>query len=371
VVRPILTLLGIALFAACAHRGAIVIEHVNVVDVASGIIRPDQRVVIASRERRVIDGSGKFLIPALWDMHVHVASEAALAEFVRWGVTGVRDMGNELPDLLALRRRIESRELVGPRLIFGGPQLAGPPYPATASRRIVNDAAEAEAAVRELAAQGVDFIKVWEGVPRDAFFAIARAAREHRLPFAGHVPDSVSPAEASDAGQKSIEHMEFVPPRCLPIFEGRTAPADCDALLETTLQRLARNGTRLDPTVGSFRNFVGPERFPPLFAAFRRIAAPMIRRSGVRILAGTDVGSMNIVPGKSLHDELRLLVDAGWTPLEALRAATINATELLGLPPGDDAVLLDGNPLDDITNTARIAAVIRGGTFSRGGGVAK
>lgn len=215
--------------------------------------------------------------------------------------------------------------------------------------------------MRELAEQRVDFIKVWEELSRDAFFAIARASRARRLPFAGHVPDSVSPIEASDAGQQSIEHMEFVTPECLPIFEGRAAPAGCDALLETTLRRLAQNGTWLDPTVSSFRNFVGPERFPPLFAAFRRIA-PMIRQSGVRILAGTDVGSMKIVPGKSLHDELRLLVDAGWTPLEALRAATTSPREFLGLPPDDDDVLLDRDPLADIANTASIAAVIRGGT---------
>src|ERR1051325_3052546 len=355
-------LLGTAFLTACAHGGGgIVIEHVNVVDVAAGVVRPDRRVVIPGSERRTIDGRGKFLIPALWDMHVHLPGEAALAELLRWGVCGVRDMGNELPDLVALRRRVESRQLAGPRLIVCGPQLAGPPHTPTASRRIVGNAAEAEGAVRELEAQGVDFIKVWEGIPRDAFFAIARAARAERLPFAGHVPDSVTAIEASDAGQRSIEHMEFVPPQCLPIFEGRAAPAGCDALLETTLRRLARNGTWLDPTVSSFRNFVGAERFPPLFAAFQRLA-PMIRRSGVRILAGTDLGSMHIVPGKSLHDELRVLVDAGSTPPGALRAATIGAAEFLDLPPSGDAVLLDGDPLADITNTARIAVVIRSGT---------
>jgi imidazolonepropionase-like amidohydrolase len=250
------------------------------------------------------------------------------------------------------------------RLVFAGPQLAGPPYTPTPSRRIVTSAAEGEAAVRELAAQRVDFIKVWEGLPRDAFFAIARAAREQRLPFAGHVPDSVTPVEASDAGQKSIEHMEFVPSQCLPIFEGKDM--DCDALLDATLRRLAQNGTWLDPTISSFRNFVGPQRFVPLFAAFKRIA-PMIRRNGVRILAGTDVGSMRIVPGQSVHDEMQLLVDAGWTPLETLRAATVDPRLFLGLPPGDDYVLLEANPLDDIGNTRRIALVIlRGRVFASG-----
>jgi cytosine/adenosine deaminase-related metal-dependent hydrolase len=101
-VRSLLSLLGIAVFfAACAHRGgAIVIEHVNVVDVAAGVVRPD---------RRVIDGTGKFLIPGLWDMHVHLADKPALGEFLRWGIVGIRDMGNDLPDLLALRQRIECR----------------------------------------------------------------------------------------------------------------------------------------------------------------------------------------------------------------------------------------------------------------------
>jgi hypothetical protein len=185
----------------------------------------------------------------------------------------------------------------------------------------------------------------------------------------------VTPAEASAAHIGSIEHLEFVADSCLVIFDvaRRTArtppPAGCTSKdFDRLFAQFAKNGTWLTPTIGSFRIWVNAEQFNAIFATFSELV-PLIRKHRIPILAGTDNGNRGIVPGKSLHEELELLVKAGFTPLEALRAATVNAARFLKLknpPLGQlgqpaDLVLLDANPLEDIRNTQRIVAVYRSG----------
>ncbi len=186
-------------------------------------------------------------------------------------------------------------------------------------------------------------------------------------------PASLTPIEVSDAGQKSIEHLEFVPDSCLGIFApaaSRAAlPAQCNrAGLDSIAAHLERNGTWLDPTIGSFRVFAA-RQFPAILAGFKELVS-LLRARRLRLLAGTDLGTSGIVPGASLHDELGLLVDAGFTPIEALRASTISPAEFLGLDdslgtvePGKlaDLVLLAADPLRDIRNTRTVVAVIREG----------
>lgn len=347
----------------------LVVAHVTVIDVAAGTAIPDQIVVIRGRRiaivgdagtttvpdgAEVIDGSGRYLIPGLWDMHVHLDS-ADLAPLVRLGITGARDMGGDLEELFAWRRRINAGEVTGPRLVFAGPMLRGTLTPEQGIR-----------AVDSLAARGVDFIKVHEGVSRDAYFAIARRARAKDTPFVGHVPAGIGPVEASEAGQRSIEHLEFVPDACLSIFgpAGTCTPERLDLILD----QFAKNDTWLDPTIGSFRVFA-PRQWPFIFAGFRDLV-PGLRAHRIELLAGTDLGTTGIEPGASLHDELSLFVDAGFTPAEALRAATLNPARFLGLTDSlgsvardkiADLVLLERDPLSDIHNTRSIAAVIQGG----------
>jgi len=224
-------------------------------------------------------------------------------------------------------------------------------------------------AVDSLATRGVDFIKVHEGLSRDAYFAIVREARARHIPFVGHVPAGISPIEASDAGQLSIEHVEFIPDTCLGIFAA-TSTTCTHAALDSLLAHLARNGTWLDPTIGSFRIFA-PTQWPAIFAGFKDLV-PLLRAHHLGLLAGTDLGTTGIVPGASLHDELSLLVSAGYTPAEALRAATLNPARFLGLADSlgtvepdklADLVLLERDPLVDIRNTRSIAVVIQGGTI--------
>jgi imidazolonepropionase-like amidohydrolase len=211
-------------------RETIAIAHVNVIDATGAAVRPDQTVLVdqgriraigtadevtVPAEARVVDGSGKYLIPGLWDMHVHCGEETSLALFVANGVTGVRVMwGNPLMAVLATgkqihtewRKEIAEGRRLGPRLVVASNILDGPKtvWPGSTS---VSTAAEARQAVRDAKQAGADFIKVYSLLPREAYFAIADEAKKQGLPFAGHLPVTVRAEEASSAGQKSIEHL--------------------------------------------------------------------------------------------------------------------------------------------------------------------
>jgi imidazolonepropionase-like amidohydrolase len=350
------------------------------------LIRRDRILSVGSstdlplpQKTRVIDGRGKFLIPGLWDMHVHSDGDSrALRLFLAAGVTGVRDMGGDLAKLTEARDRLLSGNLAGPRLLFAGPRLVGPPSEPDSDVCVIHSPDEARRAVNSLADQRVDFIKVHDGLSRESYLAIADSAKARGLPFVGHVPASMTPLEASNLGQKSIEHFEFLPKPCLVLFDpkarkGNAIPPGCDPEpLDALLHRFAQNGTWLCPTIQSFRYFA-PTQWDAIFAGSRDIVRS-VRRNHILILAGTDwsrdMEGKGALPGGSLHDELRLLVEAGFTPLEALRAATLGPAIFLGLSHSlgtvdagkiADLVLLEANPLEDIRNTERIVAVISQG----------
>lgn len=358
--------------------------HVNVVDVRSGhidnnlcvvvrdhlIVKVDRSCGTLPLSCRLIDGKGKYLIPGLWDMHVHSdGEERALSSMARAGITSVRDMGGNLQKLEKARQEIAAGLWQSPTLFFAGPLLEGPPTEAQDDTWIVHDVGEAQRDVAELADAHVDFIKVHDNLSREVYFAIAAAAKERSLPFAGHVSASVSPVEASNAGQTSIEHFEFLPKPCLPLLSEQKVPPGCEKpALDAMLKTFARNGTYLCLTLQSFQYWV-PAQWPTTFTAARALV-DQIRTAQVRILAGTDWGtyleSKGARPGWSLHDELEILVRAGFTPLEALQSATLNPAVFLGLErrlgtvePGKTAslVLLRANPLTNIQNTRAIIAV--------------
>lgn len=375
---------------------------------------------------RTIDAGGGYLVPGLWDMHVHTLSqsEAFFPLFIAHGVTGVRDMGGYLDSLRAVCARLAQGLAPAPRLFAAGPLLDGPHQRwSHAIAWHLETPEQARAAVDSLARAGVDFVKVYASLSPRVYDAVAAAARAHRLPFAGHVPLSVSAAAASDAGQASLEHggLDITVGDCAPdararamallgvwsrdgygpYLQGKLAligdrDPECAAELYA---RYRRNGTHVVPTmvnelkdsatvdwaslqyadsasrdacVGTVEGFYQADERTrrDYYAAYVRDVGAL-HRAGVPLLAGTDVPNPCVIAGASLHTELERLVQAGLTPYQALRSATADASRFLGV--GDslgivaegaaaDLVLLDANPLKDIRNTRRIRLVVRGGT---------
>jgi imidazolonepropionase-like amidohydrolase len=437
--RALLASLIAAVVADASHRAPprLVIEHVGVVDVVAGKVVEDADVYVEGGQIRsvttdrvtptsgatVIDGRGKYLIPALWDMHVHVTYPAGAAPLflslmVANGVLGAREMHGFLPVVLALRDSVRRRNLLGPRLFVAGTAIDGPTSFLPAAR-IVKTPDEARAAVRDLKNKGVDFIKVYSSLPRDSYFAVADEARKIGIPFLGHVPYAVTAVEASNAGQRSMEHLLEVDV-ATSNEEAAIKAEEADAMAhghgylvdaarlrssydsakaKALFALLRRNNTWQVPTLlvvykagqAASENMSTDSllvyipkglrdywmSFPVDINAkegavygFRSDLVGHLNRAGVSLLAGSDCPNAFVYPGFAIHQELQLLVRAGLTPTEALRAATINAARFLGVTdslgvvaPGKiaDLVLLDANPLTDISNTQRIRAVIQGG----------
>jgi imidazolonepropionase-like amidohydrolase len=220
-----------ALFGACCWPQSLVIKRVTVIDATGRGPEPDMTVIadgdrivaIGSwrkthipRKALVVDGAGKFLIPGLWDMHVHGASDARAPWshllFLANGVVGVRDMWGP-PDAHAWRATQASNEDPSPAIYLGSPVIDGP-NPAWPDSIVVADEAQGREVVEQQQERGADFIKVYSRLPRNVYFAIADEANKRGIPFEGHVPESVTAAEASDAGQASIEHLTRVADGC-------------------------------------------------------------------------------------------------------------------------------------------------------------
>lgn len=213
--------LALACCALSSSGQSLVIRNVTIVDATGAPPQPGMSVAIdkgqitrirksirAPKGAEIVDGSGKFLIPGLWDMHVHIAApEIFFPLLIANGITGVREMFTGVPiqTIQQWRTRADVPRIVAPGFLDGPMMLNnGPPPPGAFA---VADAAEARFAVRALAQTGVDFLKVYSSLPRGAYFAIADEAHAVGIPFAGHVPEAVTNGEASDAGQLSEEHL--------------------------------------------------------------------------------------------------------------------------------------------------------------------
>ncbi len=378
---------------------SLAITHVTVIDCTGAAAKPNSTVVVTGglisavglsetvvipSGAQVIDAKGKFLIPGLWDMHGHLtdATADAFPLLIMNGVTGVRDMGGDLDQIDRWRSEINNGARVGPHIIRAGPFVDGPKQGVT-NRLTVRTPEEARQAVHTLKTKGVDFIKVHNALPRAAFFALMDEARKEHIPVAVHLPQGVSSAEASDAGVASLEHIETINESAL-WRKGATAKTVEQAVDENLgpagqelFQRFVKNGTWYVPTLVAYeRGFVlwsnDPESLKPRMnvQAKQIELVGMMHKAGVQIMAGTDFSDWALVPGVDLHNELALLVEAGFSPLEALQAATLNPAKFLGktdtfgtiqVGRTADLVLLDMNPLEDISHTRKIHAVVLGG----------
>jgi imidazolonepropionase-like amidohydrolase len=317
-------------------------------------------------------------------MHAHLAAPGQIGRaperYLGHGILGVRDMGGDATALLSLKREIAEGQRRGPFLYAAGPTLNGESFGSW--HRAVPEADQARAAVRELRASGVDFIKIHRAMTPEGFQATIAAAREQGLTVAGHVPRKLGFIEASDAGMVSVEHVQTLleneisagtsPARSADEAMSRLEGARGDAIFAA----LARNRTYFCPTlIGYEVSWEGdaPARKKAKQELYGRMA-PLVRRasdSGVSILAGTDVLTRQ---GDLLLVELERLVGAGLTPRLALAAATSVPHRLVGSGPGKISagseasfLLLDANPLVDIRNLRRLSMiVVRGELFGRG-----
>lgn len=429
--------------SALALAQPLALTNVTVIDVGGGASQRGMTVVIEGEriaaleqtvpeKARVVDATGKFLIPGLWDMHAHWGPGYGwmpapyLPLFTANGVTGIRLMAGH-PVYLQWRGQVAEGTLAGPRMVLAGAIVDGP-KPFWRDSIATNIPEHGRRAVQRTQQDGYDFVKVYSSLSREVFFALADEAQKRRIPFAGHVPDRVRVEEASDAGQKSIEHLtglllavssqetelrrEFAVAARLPATPERAALLRSLGvrLLEThdaaraaaLFAKLKANGTWQVPTFPVLRLLEPQDATDPRLKYMpapmragwaRRASEPRaaeeiayqrnvfqrrlelvgeMHRAGVGILAGSDSQNPYSFPGFSLHDDLEWLVKAGLSPLAALQAATRNPAVYLErlqdfgtVEKGKiaDLVLLDADPLQDIRNTRRIAAVVWGGRF--------
>jgi len=366
------------------------------------------------KHAQVIDGTDRFLMPGLAEMHAHVPDvdtvqlERDFSLLVANGVTTVRGMLGR-PSHLQLRQRLLDGRAFGPRLVTSGPSLNG---------RSVNGPAHARQLVTEQHAAGYDFIKIHPGLEADEFEALAEAANELGIPFAGHVPVAVGVRRALELGMATIDHLDGyfvamlrpdsqgaggygglfdvmlaaeVDLAQIPLIAQATAEAGTwNVVTETLVEQLVNDipaaelrgrpemiympKATLRDWVAAKQDQLAEKGFDADLAeraiALRRRLITELHEAGAGLLLGSDAPQIFNVPGFSLHRELALLVEAGLSPYEALRAGTLSPAVFLGLETGAvevgreaDLVLLDASPLDNIANTKRIHGVMVRGTW--------
>ena len=454
--RIVLTIAMLALIVACARiePTGTAISNVTVIDAINGVrenhtvvFDGDQITSVVSADADVsaaetIDGTGKYLIPGLWDAHVHLTYDDRFTDimpalFLSYGVTSVRDTGGLMQKILPVVENMRAEGAVAPRVFFAGPLLDGNfvvydgvDRPEIGTRNATPE--EARNTIRDLKEQGVDFIKIYEMVSPETFEAMVETARELGLPIDSHVPLSL---RAGTAGPPvdSMEHLRNVELDCasnapelhetrlerlknpdnLSGYELRSSlhslqrlPAiaaydeeRCNQVLDalaSTLQvpTLRLNATNLAPPSLKDDWQDALSRLPPdvrqewsaeadgvvenplqeftQFGEWSLFLTGRMHSRDVPIAAGTDTPIFINVPGFSLHSELEMLVRAGMSPLEALHSATVRPAEFFSLQDEmgtidvgrkADLVLLDADPLADISNTRRISAVVSKGEY--------
>ncbi|MDH3372796.1 MAG: amidohydrolase family protein [Gammaproteobacteria bacterium] len=427
-----LLLLFVGLFAAATVGVAsTAFVNVNVIPMTTETVIEGQTVVVENgliaaigdvdltpvpKDAELVDGTDRFLIPGLAEMHGHVPDigtdylDRVFSLFVANGVTTVRGMLGR-PSHLALRQRLLDGDVFGPRLFTSGPSMNG---------NSVKGAADAERKVRAQYAAGYDFVKIHPGLSADEYAAIATTAAELGMPFAGHVPVAIGVEGALAAGMATIDHLDGYIVALMPadtdpsggyggFFDVLLAHQAVEEKIAAIAKQTADAGTWNVPTESLIEHLVSdisvtdlrnrPEmRYMPIATVeqwvqakeqlldergfdagvgaraieLRRKLIHALHEAGAGLLLGSDAPQIFNVPGFSLHHELGFLVAAGLTPFEALQTGTTAVAKFLGTNAGAvlvgrdaDLVLLDANPLMDISNTRRVHGVmLRGKWYS-------
>ncbi len=400
--RPaILAIVGVTIEdvtgAAPIRDGVIVIDH--------GVITAQgpRHSITIPQNATVLDAAGKYAIPGLWDMHAHYEQVEWGPIYLAAGVTTVRDCGNELDFIRVLHDALDQHDhsSIGPHLEFAG--IIDGSGPMSAGAILADTPEQARAEVIRYRDAGARQIKIYSSVKPEVVQAITAQAHALGLTVTGHVPTGMTVLEALKDGMDQINHLGYFIPYFSKSVQGADGKPDRKVPLELDFEgergkeliaALKQDRTVVDPTMVVYEAFQPTEPLdklepgmaflpPELKSAleipadasavnvrFREAALGTLRKlheAGIRIVAGTDQS----IPGHSLHRELEIYVEAGFTPLEALQSATIVPAQSLGLDatagslaPGKrgDVVLLDADPLQDIRNTRRIWRTVAAGT---------
>jgi len=438
----------------------IVVTNTSLIDMNNGQVSEGMTLIIKngiittigksnkiepSSEAKIVNGTGKYVIPGLWDMHAHTSSESVTRSilypsFIANGVTGIRvlsadcfepcwELDMSIEQSRGLQSEVKDGKVIGPKTILGSTYINGAKPGDSSTVEAPGNKIDGKKLVHLLLDRGVDFIKIYDAIPREAYFGIADEANMQGLPFAGHVPLSIKASEASDAGQKSIEHccagslfeecsseekrlreqitklIQSREPKNMYSLVLELVKTYDDAKCQEVYKIFLKNNTFYTPTLVAtemdnilikddwrddprlkylpkkehefwFEDEVATKELlgiqDPLIREKRFDIVGDMNKAGVKLLAGSDCGVFGVHYGFGLHDELELLVEAGLTELEALQTATINAAEYadksdsygnikIGLMA--DLILLEANPLDNISNTKQIYSVLSNGKF--------
>ncbi|PZX55410.1 imidazolonepropionase-like amidohydrolase [Algoriphagus ratkowskyi] len=381
-----------------------------------------------------VDAEGKFLMPGLWDNHVHFGganyideNEQLLPLYLAFGVTTVRDAAGDISlEVLKWRDEINSGKRIGPKILTSGPKLEGIEsiWPGDLE---VGTEEELDAALDSLDKLNVDFIKITDNTMKPELFLNAvEKATARGYSVSGHIPAALTLDQVSAAGQKTVEHLSYMMRTTTSLeaeisagrASGKLSGAEAATLQEESyndsvafanFQKLASQGTAVVPTLlisyniayldendfasDTILNYIGPqlkasyqwriERMAGETAevtqarkdTYKKVSAllPMIQKSGMKIIAGTDAGYLNTydIPGLAIHLELQKFVEFGLTPQQALIASVINGPDYFGmtdfgsLEAGKKAniIILNHNPLEDISATLSLEHVIKDGKF--------
>ncbi len=356
----------------------------------------------------VVDASGKTILPGLWDMHAHFEQVEWGPIYLAAGVTTVRDCGNEFEFITAVRDAIAQGRGLGPRLLLAGIVDGTGIYTLGVER--VDTPEQARMWTDRYHAAGFQQMKIYSSVKLDELKVVADEAHRLGMTVTGHVPEGLNAYQAIEAGQDQINHIQYIAdimkgplPANASRKERREATAKIDLEspeVKKALAFLKEHHTVVDPTMALFEFFTATTAKPP--ASFEpgvnkvapELAQPLtdvppptdgsalgekvfekelaivgaLHRAGIPVVAGTD----QAVPGHSLHREIELYVQAGFTPMEAIQAATIVPARAMGLEKESgtiekgkrgDLILVNGNPLDDIHQIRNVEYVITNGTM--------
>ena len=403
-----------------ALTGATLVDGTGATPIADSVVLTRDGKIVAAGPRnkiaipkgaKVLDLRGKTIVPGLWDMHAHFEQVEWGPIYLAAGVTSVRDCGNEFEFITAIRDAIQNGRGVGPRLLLAG--IVDGSSPISLSVQAVDTPEQARAWVRKYHDAGFSQMKIYSSMKKENIEAVAAEAHRLGMTVTGHIPQGLNAYDGVNAGMDQINHITYVFAILDPDLQRLQREGNLNGALENVKQFdgksadaqkaiafLKEHHTVVDPTVPLYEIFmrtgrtplaqmepgvakVAPQLAEPLknlgsnpnnaelreaiFAAYVK-AIGALHRAGIPVVVGTD----QAVPGHSVHRSMELFVDAGFTPMEALQAATVIPARAMGVEKDSgtietgkraDLVILGANPIDNISNIRKTERVMQNGVL--------